>query len=118
MTYNSDSEIWQNASASAHSNTIIDKSQNVIDRNKVSLSNEKFYSGRGKPSDDTHTNSQSDRQGRLYDSVIFEGKPSGEKSQETVVVQTQVIAHTSGPPGEESSASHHNFSGKPKGDII
>ena len=112
MTSNSDSEIWQNASASAHSNTINVTSQNVIDRNEVYLSNEKIGSRRGKPSGDTHRNSQSDRQGCLYDSVIFDGKPSGEKSQETVLVQTQVVAHASGPPGVESSGSHLNLSGK------
>ena len=86
MTYNSNTEIWQNAFASANSNTMTATPQTVNERNEVSLSNEKIGSGRGKPSGDTHRNSQSDRQGCLYDSVIFDGKPSGEKSQETVLV--------------------------------
>ena len=71
---------------SAHSNTINVTSQNVTVRNEVSLSNEKIGSRCGKPSGDIHRNYQSDRQGCLSDSVILEGKPSGEKSQETVLV--------------------------------
>ena len=86
MTSKSNSQIWENVSASAHSNAINVTSQNVTVRNEVSLSNEKIGSRRGKPSGDIHRNYQSDRQGCLYDSVVFDGKPSGEKSQETVVV--------------------------------
>ena len=117
MIYNSNTEIWKNTRASAHSNMMTATSQNVNERNEVCSSNEKIGSGRGKPSGDTHRNSQSDRQGYLSDSVIFEGKHSGEKSQETVLVQTQVFAHASGLPGEESSGLYLNSSGKPNGDI-
>ena len=106
-----------NAFASMNSNTMTATPQTDNERNEVSFSNEKIGSGRGKPSSDIHRNSQSDRQGCLHDSVIFDGKPSGEKFQETVLVQTQVVAHASGPPGEEPSGSHLNSSGKPNGNI-
>ena len=87
MKYNSNIEIWQNPFASADSNTMTATPQNVNEGNEVCSSNEKIGSGRGKPSGDTHRNSQSDRQGCLYDSVVFDGKPFGEKSQDTVLVQ-------------------------------
>ena len=76
----------------------------------------KIGSARGKPSGDIHINSQYDRQGYLYDSAIFDGKPSGEKPQETDFVQTQVVAQASGFPGVDIGGTHLNLSGKPNGD--
>ena len=72
--------------------------QNASVPTGVSTSTVKIGSTCGKPSGGTHINSQSDCQGYLSDSFIFDGKPSVEKPQDTNIVQTQVLAQASGIP--------------------
>ena len=82
----------------------------------VSTSTVKIGSACGKPLGNTHINSQSDCQGYLSDSVIFDGKPSGEKSQETDIMQTQAVVQAGGLPGFDIGGTHLNLSGKPNND--
>ena len=76
----------------------------------------KIGSGCCQPSGGTHRKSQSDCQGYFSNSVIFDGKPLGEKSQETNIVQIQVVAQASELPVIDIGGTHLNLSGKPNSD--
>ena len=65
-------------------------------QNYVCLSTVKIDSSCGKHLGEIPRKYQSDRRGYLSGNVYFYGKPSGDTSQETSFVQTQVVAQVSG----------------------